>query len=331
MILSRALLLATALVASYVALSAVASALVALLWKAGWLDWSDVPARARAGRLATLRLLPPSVVAIVTIFFVFPLFLALEPVHDSERVGPVLVLIALIGLGLVARSLVTATRIVLNTHDIKRAWLSGVSPLTLSRAQGIAAYTIESAQPVVALVGIARPFFVAARIVVDSCSESEIASMLRHERTHLLSHDNLKRLLMACVPDVLALTPYHRTIAGAWHDAAEDAADDAATLGEPHACMEMAALLLKVAALAPSPTYASVTVSPFIDSDGLERRVRRLVSDHTPTRAKPTDHFAGAILIGIALVASSMLFSSTARSIVHTAIETAVVVGAPGR
>src|SRR4029453_3157085 len=129
MILSRALLLATTLVASYVALSAVASALVALLWKAGWLDWSDIPARARAGRLATLRLLPPSVGAIVTFFFVFLLFLAREPVHDSERVGPALLLVALIGLGLVARSLVTAQRIVLNTRDIKRAWLAGASPL----------------------------------------------------------------------------------------------------------------------------------------------------------------------------------------------------------
>src|SRR4030095_5659290 len=104
MILSRALLLATTLVASYVALSAVASALVALLWKAGWLDWSDIPARARAGRLATLRLLPPSVVAIVTIFFVFPLFLALAPVHDSERVGPGLRLFPVLCLRFVARA-----------------------------------------------------------------------------------------------------------------------------------------------------------------------------------------------------------------------------------
>ena len=195
----------------------------------------------------------------------------------------------------------------------------------------IAAYTIESAQPIVALVGISRPSFVAARIVVDNCSDSEIASMLRHERTHLLAHDNLKRLLMACVPDVLTLTPSHREIANAWHDAAEDAADDAATQGEPNACMELAALLLKVAALAPSPAYSSVTVSPFIDSIGLERRVRRLVSDHTPTAHQADRSLAGAILIGIAVLASSMLFSSTARSIVHSAIEAVVAAGAPGR
>jgi beta-lactamase regulating signal transducer with metallopeptidase domain len=331
MILSRALLLATALVASYVASSAVVSAIVALLWKAGWLHWTDIPARARAGRLATLRLLPPSVLAIVTIFFIFPLFLALEPVSDSEAVGPALLLVSLIGLGLAVRSFITALRIVLNTRRIRRAWLPDAEPLQISNVKGIAAYRIESAQPIVALVGISRPSFVAAGIVVDACTENELANMVRHERTHLLAHDNLKRLLLACVPDVLSLTPYHRAIANAWHEAAEDAADDAATLGEPHARMELAALLLKVAGLAPSPTYASVTISPFIAAHGLERRVRRLVSDQLPTRARPSDHFAGAVLIGIALLASMMLFSSTARSIVHTAIETVVAAGARGR
>ena len=331
MILSRALLLATAIVATYVALSAVVSAAVALLWKAGWLNWSEIPARARAGRLATLRLLPPIVVALVTIFFIFPLFVALEPVSDAEAVGPALLFVAIIGLGLVIRGAAVALRIVLNTRQIKRAWLRDATPLTARGARGIGAYRIVSPQPIVALVGIWQPSLVAAAVVVDNCTEIELANMLRHERTHFLSHDNLKRFLIACVPDVLALTRYHRTIASAWHDAAEDAADDAATQGEPYASMELAALLLKVASLAPSPTYASVTVSPFIESDSLERRVRRLVSDHRPTRAKPSDHFAGAVLISIALVASWMLFSSTARSIVHTVVESIVAAGASGR
>jgi hypothetical protein len=331
MILSRALLLATASVASSVALSAIVSAAVALLWTAGWLNWSDIPARARAGRLATLRLLPPIVVALVTVFFIFPLFVALEPVNDAEAVGPALLLVAIIGLGLLCRGAVVALRIVLNTRRVKRVWLADAEPLRSSGVHGIGAYTIASTQPIVALVGIWRPAFVAAAVVVDNCSETELANMLRHERTHLLAHDNLKRFLIACVPDVLALTRSHRAIANAWHDAAEDAADDAATQGEPYASMELAALLLKVASLAPSPTYTSVTVSPFIDSDGLERRVRRLVSDHRPTRAKPSDHFAGAVLISIALFASWMLFSSTARSIVHTIVESIVAAGARGR
>jgi hypothetical protein len=331
MILSRAVLLATAIVASYVALSALVSAIVVLLWKAGWLNWVNLPARARAGRLATLRLLPAIVLALVTITFVFPLFLALEPQHEFEEVGPALIIVGMIGVGLVARAGVTAVRIVMATRRIRRVFLENATPLSLPGVAGIGAYTIEATQPIVALVGIWRPAFVAARMVVDACTPTELANMVRHERTHLLARDNLKRLLMACMPDLLAFTPYHRAISNAWHDAAEDAADDAVTRDEPRARLELATLLLKVATLAPSPSYATASVSPFIDADGLERRVRRLVTDDAPPLAKPSDHLAGAVLIGIALLVSTLLFSSHARSFVHSAVEAVVAAGASGR
>jgi beta-lactamase regulating signal transducer with metallopeptidase domain len=331
MILSRSVLLVTAIVASYVVLSAVVSAIVALLWKAGWFTWSDIPARARAGRLATLRVLPPAVLAVVTVFFVFPLFLAAEPPHELEEVGPALIVVGLIGVGLAIKAVLIAARTIVTTSRIKRVWLRGATPLTLTGVSRIGAYQIASAQPIVALVGIVRPSFVVARVVVDACTACEIANMVRHERTHLLAHDNLKRLLMACVPDVLALTPYHRAIADAWHDAAEDAADDAATQGEPRARLDLAALLLKVANLTPTVRDANTSTSLFIDADGLERRVRRLVADHSPSRTQPSDHLAGAVLIGIALLVSTLLFSSTARHIVHSAVEAVVAAGAPGR
>ncbi|MGH9199906.1 MAG: M56 family metallopeptidase [Vicinamibacterales bacterium] len=331
MILSRAVLLVTAIVASYVALSALASTIVALLWKAGWLNWTKLPARARAGRLATLRLLPATVMALVTITFVFPLFLAMEPRHEFEEVGPALLIVGLVGVGLVVRAVVTAARTVAATRRIRRRFLQNATPLTLTGVSGITSYTIESTQPIVALVGIWRPAFVAARIVVEACTESELANMVRHERTHFIARDNLKRLLMACVPDLLAFTPYHRAIGTAWHDAAEDAADDAVTQSEPRARLELAQLLLKVANLAPSPSYVSATVSPFIDAHGLERRVRRLVTDQSEPLAKPSDHLAGAVLIGIALLVSTLLFSSNARSIVHSAVEAVVAAGAQGR
>jgi beta-lactamase regulating signal transducer with metallopeptidase domain len=331
MILSRGVLLATALVASYVALSAVSSALVVLLWKSGWLDWSEIPARARAGRLATLRLLPPAVIALLTVFVVFPLFLAEEPANPFEEVGPALVVVALIGIGLFVRSFILALRIVVNTRFIKSVWLPNATRLAVNDTSGVSAYRVELTQPVVALVGIWRPTFVVARVVADACTDKEMADMLRHERTHFLSHDNLKRLLITCAPDVLALTRYHRILANAWHDAAEDAADDAATHGDPRASMELAALLLKIASLAPTPTYKSATISPFIEADGLERRVRRLVSDHEPTRAKPSDHLAGAVLIAIAVAGSLLLFSRTARGVVHMIVEFVVSTGATGR
>lgn len=333
MILSRGLLLAAAFVASYVALSGFMSLIVALLWRSGWLSWDTLPARARAGRLATLRLLPSSVLALVTVSFVFPIFLSLEPDHEFEAVGPALLLVAMLGLGIAARSIISLVHIVSATRRIRQRWLRHANPLTLQGVLGIQAYAIQSPQPIVALIGVWRPAFVAASMVVDVCTESELANLVRHERTHLLARDNLKRLLMACVPDVLSLTPYHRAIASAWHDAAEDAADDAATRGEPKARLELAALLLKVASLAPAApgTLANATGSPFIEPHGLERRVRRLVLDEWPVLRKPSDHVAGLVLIGIAVLVSTLPLSGTARTIVHSAVETVVAIGARGR
>jgi Zn-dependent protease with chaperone function len=330
MIISRAVLFATVIVASYAVLSAALSAIVAVLWKAGWLSWSGLPGRARADRLAALRLLPAFIAAMVSVFVVFPVFVALEPPHESEPVGPALIVAGLAGVALAVRAARTAARIIVTTSRIKRVWLQGATRLQIG-VSGLDAFTIEAAQPIVALVGIWRPAVVAARVVVDACTESELASIVRHERMHLVAGDNLKRLLMACVPDVLALTPYHRAIAQAWHDAAEEAADDGATRGELGARLDLAALLLKVASLAPVVTRADATASALIDANGLERRVRRLVTDPSPSPARPSDCLAAVLLIGIALVSSTPLFSSATRSLVHGTVEAVVIAGAPGR
>src|SRR5262245_3832122 len=129
----------------------------------------------------------------------------------------------------------------------------------------------------VALVGVFAPKLIASSSVVNACSAEEIACIARHERGHFDARDNMKRWIMASLPDMLRWTPVHREIVDAWHHAAEDAADDATTAGEPIARAELAALLLKVVRLAPAPSWSAAVVSPFVAQQGLERRVRRLL------------------------------------------------------
>ena len=329
MILSRSLLLVAVMASSYVILSGVVSAGVAALWRLGWLRWSSLPARERASRLATLRLLPSILPGIVTSIGVLPAFLAFEPRNEFEPVGPILIIGSAVALALAVRSTVTALRVVARTRYFKRMWLQSATQLRLNAIADIHAYKIESPQPIVALVGIWRPALVIARVVLDVCSDSDLEKMLGHERNHLTSHDNLKRLLMACSPDLLRLGHCHREIVTAWHDAAEDAADDATTHGEPAARLDLAAVLLKVARLAPSTSYAAVPASPFVDSDGLERRVRRLVADDALSTASPPNRFKGSIAIAIVLLASAPLFSDSLGRLVHKAVETIVTTGAP--
>src|SRR5688500_13374191 len=93
-------------------------------------------------------------------------------------------------------------------------------------------FAIDSVAPIVALVGAFRPRLFAARSVIEACTGGDLAVIVAHERGHLHSRDNLKRWLMACLPDALRWMPMHHEIVAAWHDAAEDAADDAATPGD---------------------------------------------------------------------------------------------------
>jgi beta-lactamase regulating signal transducer with metallopeptidase domain len=329
MILSRSILLVAVVATSYVILSGIVSAAVALLWRAGWLRWPELPARARASRLAALRLLPAVLPAIVSTVGVLPAFLAFEPRYEFEPVGPILIAGSVLGLTLAGRAIVIGLRIVARTRSFKRMWLQSATQLQQTAIAHIDAYKIESPQPIVALVGIWRPALVIARVVIDACSDSDLEKMLDHERTHLTSHDNLKRLLMACSPDLLRLSGCHREIASAWHDAAEDAADDATTHGEPTARLDLAAVLLKVARLAPSTTYAPIPASSFIDSDGLERRVRRLVDGDCPSGATSSRRFTGSVLLVVVLLASAPLFSDAVSRVIHGAVETLVTTGAP--
>jgi beta-lactamase regulating signal transducer with metallopeptidase domain len=157
---------------------------------------------------------------------------------------------------------------------------------------------------------------VAARSVIEACSAAELAVIVAHERGHLSSRDNLKRLLIACAPDALRWTAIHRRIAAAWSDAAEDAADDAATLGDAAARIDLAALLIKIARLTPSPAWPAATVSPFVEPNGLDRRVRRLLEDAvTPTPVGSRRATASLLLIAMGLATAALTRTETLERI----------------
>ena len=168
---------------------------------------------------------------------------------------------------------------------------------------------VDSPEPFVALVGVFRPRLIASANVIDSCNEAEVDTIVAHERGHLQARDNLRRWLMATVPDMLRWTSIDREIVDAWHHAAEDAADDAATGSDPEARASLAALLLKVVRLAPRSEWPAAIVSPFVENDqGLERRVRRLLKDEreepAPLALKPLAAMGFIVVASIGILAS---------------------------
>ena len=276
--MSRAMLMVVVALAAYAIVNIAGSIAASLVWRFSSAAGHHAAPTTRARRLLWLRAMPTTSAIALALGVVMPTFASFEPDHASEVAGPLILALAAVASALIAASLGIAIVTSIRTRNAARAWLRAGVALDVNPPAGVPAYAINSLAPIVALVGVFRPKLVAARCVINACTEAELAAIVAHERGHLHSRDNLKRWLMTCVPDVLRWTPIHHEIAGAWHDAAEDAADDAATPGDAASRVDLAALLIKIARLTPEPAWPAATVSPFVEPAGLNRRVRRLLA-----------------------------------------------------
>lgn len=324
--MSRPWLIASVGVAAYGVLNLIVSLAAGLAWRTAIARQTGLPPTARARQLVWLRALPSGAAAAFTVAIVMPAFTIFEPIRASEMAGPLVLAFALAALTQLAVSIVRAAWTAARTRAAARAWLTSGTPLDVDPPAGVPAYAIDSRAPIVALVGVFSPKLVAARAVIEACTTEELTAIVAHERRHLHARDNLKRWLMACAPDALRWTPLHHEIAGAWHDASEDAADDAAAGGAEQARVDLAALLLKIARLTPEPAWPAATVSPFVQRDGLDRRVRRLLSpDATVATSWPDALPLAAAALGLALLA--VISSPAALARVYDAVEAVIRFG----
>ena len=305
--MSRGALIVVVGLAAYAALNVALSIAVGAAWFARFGRGSRLSPAARARTLVAWRALPCAGASLLTLAIVVPAFAIFEPYNTHERPGPLVMALAAAGVAQLAAAMFVATATITRTRNLARAWLRAGTPIDVHPPAGVPVYAIDSLAPIVALVGVFSPKLVAARSVIAACTVEELRSIVAHERGHLQARDNLKRWLMACAPDALRWSAVHRDIEAAWHDAAEDAADDVAAGADARARVTLAALLVKIASLTPQPEWPAAAISPFVEKDGLPRRVQRLVGAATPaaTRAHALPWLAGAAGLAVALLASS--------------------------
>jgi beta-lactamase regulating signal transducer with metallopeptidase domain len=258
------------------------SAFVPALWRRRAASSAPVP----AGDLRSLRLLPATVaalsMALAALSFVF-----FEP-RRPETIGLVMLALATLAGGLLVVATLRLVRLVRASRRAARAWMADATPITL---EGWArpAFAIGSSFPIVAVVGVWRPRLIVARSVLAACTAGELRAIVAHERGHVDRADNTGRLLIAVTPDVLSWLPFSTRFAAAWHDAAEDAADDCAgTLGDRGRLL-LAEALVRVARLTPAGLTAPAVVptSALYRGENIERRVRRLVNPAGPVLVQP--------------------------------------------
>jgi len=149
-----------------------------------------------------------------------------------------------------------------------------------------------SAPPLTA-AGILRPAVWLSRSAEAVLTPAELESALRHEVVHVRRRDNLRKLVLR-----LVTFPGMRALEGAWLEAAEMAADDAAVSSAGEA-LDLACAVIKLSQLAPLEAPGELTTalvhSPI---ESLDARVQRLVAWeelHEPASRESSSRLAFAI------------------------------------
>jgi Zn-dependent protease with chaperone function len=275
----------------------------------------------RAHALLGLRLLPASAAAAVAAGLVLPAYLMLEPADAGERVTLPLAVFAMAALATLLHGAARGARALRATARLVRGWHGEAEPVAPS-GRSVPMYRVRAADPVFSVVGFRRPrMYVSAR-VLDVLTPAELAAAVAHERAHLASGDNLKRLLMRSAPDLLVLSRVSRAIEEEWGRAAEAIADERASRGNRDAALALAAGLLKVARFAPAPA-AGLPVSALHDGSDVDVRVRRLVAYAGGGGEAVTGRGWAAGICSAVMAAAGITLALQALPAVHALIEVA--------
>ncbi|NOT61327.1 MAG: M48 family metalloprotease [Acidobacteria bacterium] len=268
--------------ASLFMLHAALALLIGWAWRRGAGHARHLSGTARAHLIFALRVLP-ALLALSAVALLLPAYLIHEPRDAAEPVSLKLAIpaaLSLLGLSLAAWRGLSAWW---TTRRLVRNWMAQAVPVNLPET-AMPAYRLPHPFPVLAVVGCWRPRLFIAEQLLTELSPAELSAALAHERGHWQSGDNFKRVALRLCRDVLTLVPSGRALDQAWHEAAEEAADEFAVAKQPAMALSLASALIKLARMAPVgmraalPVHASyVTAWAENGEPQLARRVKRLL------------------------------------------------------
>ncbi len=277
------------------------------------------PRREPAALLA-LKLAP----GFAGLFFTLALFLPaqwrFEPPRADESAGYTLVALGLLGAAMLLSAARRAVRDWLATRRLEREWRRRAVGRLDGAAPDLPIYGLPDDRPVVSMTGLWRPRVFVSRAVRRELTDDELDASLAHERAHHQSRDNLKRLAVACSPDLLDVWAGGRAIERRWREAIEFAADARAAGGSERRAVLLASALLKVARMTP-PGALPAAGSTFHDGAPIAERISRLLAPAAPGESGRTfgRAWSGA-LCGMTAVAA-LLAAEGAWLAVHAATE----------
>lgn len=270
--------------------------LFSILVVAGWTLWTSFRNRSVSGAatpLFLLRVSPLLASAFIMLAFAAPAFIFLEPHSIDEDIGT-------IAFGFSAATLFAAGlfRILIahtNTSRILADWMDGA--VGVDTPSETPMFQIKPASPPLLLIGISSPRVLISESAVGLLNKDELRLAVRHEIEHVRSRDNLKKLIVGCLP-----FPGMASLDHAWQQAAEFAADDAAVSTQAEA-IDLAAALIKLSELAPFQDSPAFTTGLVDVSRSISLRVSRLLSwkQHIRRHTNAVRYTLLPVIVGLVL------------------------------
>jgi Zn-dependent protease with chaperone function len=247
------------------------SVVVATLWTKIRLHSERYPAWHCADLLFAIRMLPLAISLAVTFTFTVPSFMLLEPHVIREPVGAMPLVLGLGGLILLLLGILNATAAVVAASRTIATWVG--DGLLVKEGSSVPVLRISRVVPALTAAGIFRPQVLMSAAVEVVLNASELRSALRHELAHVRRRDNLKKLLLR-----LVVFPGMAALEGAWLEAMEIAADDAAVSTASEA-LDLAAALVKLSRLATPPSAPDIaTTLIHAPLASVNARIERLIA-----------------------------------------------------
>lgn len=255
-----------------------AAVLASAFWRLFSSLIKDVSANTRAHIIFGLRVGPLAAALVFVFAFVVPAYLLHEPENSGEVVSGKLALMALASFVAFILAALRVLRTWHVTRQVASSWQEGAVRIEIDGI-GVPVFRIVHPFPVMAVIGIFRPRLFIATQVLGLLDPNELKAAIAHEKAHLSSHDNLKRTILQICRD-LVIVPFGKNLDRAWAENVESAADECAANSKPHAALDLASALVKLARIAPQgSTRLTFSGAYLFDAHCVDvtERVRRLV------------------------------------------------------
>lgn len=222
--------------------------------------------------LFAARVSPMALTVFLVLGFCIPSYLWLEPEVSGEHVGLLCLGAAALGVVTWLAAIGRGVAAIIRTEQYIRRWGR------TGNASGEVLVICDDAA-IMAVAGVAHPRLVVSQSVIDALSEEQRDVAFRHERAHRASRDNLKKLFLLLLPDVVPFVSGLASLERGWMRFTEWAADDEAVDGSQERALSLASALVRVAKLGVHRSPACLLSTLVEDDRDLATRVDRLLRE----------------------------------------------------